>query len=169
MESVEIKLDLSELSQLERASLRAGIQSLQLLHPTELLAKSSPLKMAGSNVVPFVLVPKVMSVEVTKIEENLERLYAAIVKVELDLIVGVGQRVFLFLNERSTSMEAAYIFSAEPRSDDSNIVTFTVNDVKRGEYLVRVQIDGAESPIDVDTQVGSQTFEQYIRPAIAIA
>lgn len=74
----------------------------------------------------------------------------------------------MFLNERSASKEAAYIFTANSQSVDSNVVMFTVNDVKKGEYLVRVQIDGAESPLEVDTQVVSETFEQYVRPVVGI-
>jgi hypothetical protein len=168
VESDEIKLDLSILSKSQRHWLRAGVQSLQALRPISEKIKQEPEQMIGSNVVPFVLCPKVMGTEVTEIEENIDELYRGKIQVEVDLIVGIGQKVFLFLNERSASKEAAYIFSANSQSVDSNVVMFTVNDVKKGEYLVRVQIDGAESPLEVDTQVGSETFEQYVRPVVGI-
>ncbi len=168
VESDEIKLDLSILSNEQRHWLRAGVQSLQALRPIPEKIKQEPEQMIGSNVVPFVLCPKVMGTKVTEIEENIDELYRAKVQVEVDLIVGIGQKVFLFLNERSASKEAAYIFTANSQSVDSNVVMFTVNDVKKGEYLVRVQIDGAESPLEVDTQVVSETFEQYVRPVVGI-
>ncbi|RCJ29413.1 hypothetical protein A6770_22025 [Nostoc minutum NIES-26] len=168
VESDEIKLDLSLLSNEERHSLRAGVQSLQALRPVPQKIKQEPEQMIGSNVVSFVLCPNVIGIEVAEIEENLDELYRAKVRVELDLTVGKEQKVFLFFNERSASKEAAYIFTADSQSVDSNVVMFTVNDVKKGEYLVRVQIDGAESPLEVDTQLESETFEQYVRPVVVI-
>ena len=64
----------------------------------------------------------------------------------------------LFLNEPSAN-PAAYIFTAKSRSEDTNLIVFPIYEVERGEYLVRIQIDGAESPLEVDTNPASNTFE----------
>ena len=80
--------------------------------------------------------------------------------------MGVEQRILLFLNERSAS--AAYIFNPNTRNEDTNVVVFPIHEVLGGEYLVRVQIDGAESPLEVDTNPESDRFEQYIGPLVEI-
>ena len=46
----------------------------------------------------------------------------------------------------SSSFDA---FEAEPRAADGPIVV-PLMDVERGDYFVRVQVDGAESPLDLD-------------------
>ncbi|MEL6163699.1 MAG: hypothetical protein AAFR37_08040 [Cyanobacteria bacterium J06628_3] len=107
--------------------------------------------------------PKVEKVvEVEKIEDSENGFYSALVKVRVDLVVGKGQKVLLFLNERSIFSPAAYIFSANSRSQDTNYLVFTVRDVKRGKYLARVQIDGAESLLSVGEN------QEYDSPAVII-
>ncbi len=160
----EIQLNLSSLPKTEILPLRAGVQSLQVLHPTpvnSLLSLGSE-SVFGSNVVPFILCPTVLLVEVEEIEDSTQ------LRVEVDLTVGVKQRVLLFLNERSQENPRTYILAAHSRKEDSYLVTFPMGDVKVGEYLVRVQIDGAESPLEVDTHPNSETSQQYIRPTVLI-
>ena len=43
-----------------------------------------------------------------------------------------------------------------------------IRDVKPGEYLVRLLIDGAESQLEVDTEPGSPTQDWYVGPKILI-
>ncbi len=162
----EIRLDLSSLSAEEAGCLRAGVQSLQVLHPISKGMKYEPDRVIGSNVVPLVLCPRINNIELLELEDNLDGVYSAQVRIEVDFTVGVEQRVFLFLNERSAS--AAYIFNPNSRNEDTNVVVFAIHEVKCGEYLVRVQIDGAESPLEVDTNPESDTFEHYINPTVRI-
>ncbi len=164
----EILLDLSLLPTEEVHWLRAGVQSLQVLHLIPRRTRLDPERFIGSNVVPFVLCPTIVEVEVEELEDNGDGFYSAEVSVEVDLTVGVGQRVLLFLNERSLSNPAAYIFTAHSRNEDANVVVFPICDVKPGDYLVRVQVDGAESPLYVDTNPDSETYEQYIHPMVVI-
>jgi hypothetical protein len=79
----------------------------------------------------------------------------------LDLTVGSKQQALLFLNERSNNNPMSYIFTAQPRQEDTDTVVFLLS-VKEGEYLVRVQVDGAESPLEVDADLG------YVSPFIQI-
>lgn len=111
--------------------------------------------------------PTIIDIEIQELEDNRDGFYTAKLKVEVDLTVSIGQRIVLFLNERASN-PAAYIFVAKPRIEDTNIITFPIYEVKRGEYLVRVQIDGAESPLEVDTNPESSTFEQYVSPMLLI-
>ncbi|MEO1378370.1 MAG: DUF4255 domain-containing protein, partial [Cyanobacteria bacterium J06635_10] len=165
----EISLELSLLSLQEKNSLRAGIQSLQIVYSiAPKRVETEPRRIVGSNVMPFVLCPTIAQIEIEEIEDNGDETYSAQVKVELDVTTGVAQRVLLFLNERSTSNPAAYIFAAASRRRDSKLVTFPISEVKEGEYLARVQIDGAESPLNVDMNSQSETYEQFVSPAVAI-
>lgn len=174
----EIQLDLSLLSPLEASSLRAGVQSLQVLHPISKGLSSELSRAFGSNVVPFVLCPRIAAnVEVTNLEEmGEEGLYGAQLRVQVDLTVSAGQRVLLFLNERvflgdvsqMRSPKAAYIFLANSRNEDKNTLCFSVTDVKAGMYLVRVQIDGAESPLEVQSNSDIEAYDQFIAPTVAI-
>jgi len=117
---------------------------------------------------PLVLCPTITEVEIEDLEDNGDRTYSAQLKVRVDLIVGVEQRILLFLNERSSSKPAAYIFAATSIRENSTLVTFPINEVKGGEYLVRLQIDGAESPLNVDMNPESETYEQFVNPTVAI-
>ncbi|HAX80848.1 MAG TPA: DUF4255 domain-containing protein [Cyanobacteria bacterium UBA11372] len=159
----EIRLDLSSLAAAEAQSLRAGVQQLWVLHP---IVKRSPLepdRAMASNVMPFVLCPQIVAEpEVLDLWENADDLYGAELRVQVDLTVGSEQRALLFLNERSNNNPVGYIFAAKPRDEDTDAVVFPILDVKAGEYLVRVQIDGAESPLEVDGDNG------YVGPVVEI-
>ena len=56
----------------------------------------------------------------------------------------------------------AYSFSAPLRSGDSTSITIAIPDVDAAQYFVRLQIDGAESPLEVD---GSG---QFVGPTVTI-
>jgi hypothetical protein len=76
--------------------------------------------------------------------------------------VGSKQQALLFLNQRSNNNPVSYIFAAKAREEDTNTVVFQIFNVKEGEYLVRVQVDGAESPLEVSTDNG------YVGPFVEI-
>lgn len=159
----EIRLNLTSLSIEERNLLRAAIQSLQIIYP--LVPKrfpSEPTRVIGSNTIPFVLCPTIENVEVEEVVDNENGFYSAWVKIELDLIVGMNQKALLFLNERTTSSPAAYIFAANSRNQDTEQIIFAVDDVKQGEYLLRVQIDGAESLLGVGER------GEYVSPVVVV-
>lgn len=162
----EIRVCLSSLSVEEAGCLRSGVQSLQVLHPVSKRMRYEPDRVIGSNVVPLVLCPRIKNIELLELKDNLDGGYSTEVRIEVDFTVGVKQRALFFLNKQAAS--AAYIFNSKSRNEDTNVVVFPVHEVEGGEYLVRVQIDGAESPLEVDTNPESDTFENYINPIIII-
>jgi len=81
---------------------------------------------------------------------------------EMTITVGSKQQALLFLNQQSNSNPMSYIFAAKLREGDTNTIVFGILNVKAGEYFVRVQIDGAESPLEVDADSG------YIGPSVEI-
>ncbi len=63
---------------------------------------------------------------------------------------GQGPEVTLLLNSVPGGTSAAYSFVAPPRPANANAVTVARPGVAAGEYFIRVQSDGAESPLDLD-------------------
>ncbi len=156
-----------QLSSLPAELLRAGVQGLQVIHQ-QMGTSSLPNRGVESNVAALVLRPTIAEISVSDLEGRRDDPRSAKVRVQIDLAIAKAQRVVLLLNERSTNNPAAYLFDAAPREADSNSITFAIYEVKAGEYLVRVQVDGAESLLRVDTDPESPTFEQYIGPTVQI-
>ncbi len=127
-----------------------------------------------SNIMPFVLSPiidkdnngkykiTVSPPAVNPLNPNLppgmnpDGTHNATVTVTMKPEIGKTQRVVLLLNELSSNgTPHAYSFNAPPR--DTNDpgpfpdVTIPIKEVVPGDYLVRIQVDGAESPLKVDT------------------
>ena len=156
------------LSSLPAGSLRAGVQGVQVVHL--MMMGDPPTLHRGfeSNVAAFVLRPTV----------TVEAPNATEVTVTFNPEVGRTQRVVLMLNEfnpPSDRAPRAYSFKAPPDNgiedeevDETPAITFPITGVEPGEYLVRVQVDGAESTLTVDTDPDSPTFNQYIDPQVTI-
>jgi hypothetical protein len=112
-----------------------------------------------SNVAAFVLRPTIAAVNAPD---------STHVTVQTDLVIGKDQRVLLSLNRMAGGAPTAYSFVAGSRTADANSITITLGGVTAGDYLVRVQIDGAESLLQVDTNPASPTFNQFIGPKVTI-
>jgi hypothetical protein len=158
--------------------LRAGVQSLQVLHfdqpPTQtsinnLEDETVSGSMIRSNIFAFVLCPSIVNITVDSVTDDGDRLYTAEIIIQVDVTVGTEQRVFLMLNDRLANTPTAYVFRGRSRFADTDSITFSVTDIQAGDYLVRIQIDSAESLLNVDeTNPDSPTFGQYISPTVTI-
>ncbi|HLF26602.1 MAG TPA: DUF4255 domain-containing protein [Anaerolineae bacterium] len=91
---------------------------------------------------------------------------SATVKLQVDPSVGKSQRATLLLNELSGAVPSAYTFNAPARAAETNTLAIPVTGIKPAEYLVRLQVDGVESLLEVDTNPSSPTFNQYIGPKV---
>ena len=147
------------LASLPANSLRAGVQGVQVIQP--MLMGKPPVPHVGieSNVAAFVLRPTITASNAPD---------STHVTVQTDLVIGKDQRVLLMLNRVTGGAPAAYSFVAAPRTADANSITIAIAGVPAGDYLVRVQIDGAESLLQVDTNPASPTFNQFIGPKVTI-
>jgi hypothetical protein len=148
------------------APLQAGPQGLQVMH--ERLMGSPPegpppldLPHRGveSNVVAFVLTPEITRTGgsydidpgvVTTAVVNGVTVHSADVTVDVRPDVQPDQRVFLLLNELTATDPDNYTFPATPLTAASPTLVFPVRQVRPGTYLVRIQVDGAESRLEVD-------------------
>ncbi|HEX5725004.1 MAG TPA: DUF4255 domain-containing protein [Longimicrobiaceae bacterium] len=157
------------------AVLRAGVQGAQVVH--QMLLGEPPLPHGGtaSNVVAFLLRPSLGLIDFTRTSISGGRVTGD-VEVEVDPPVGRSQRVVLFLNELGAPADRApfgYSFPlparnapAAPETADAFIIR--VSGVVPGTYLARLQVDGAESPLEVDVVEASPTFGRYVGPTVEI-
>ena len=152
----------------EVTAIRAGAQSIQVLHR---LASTSPMMIntVTSNVMAFVLCPTILQVTVSQLEEVEDNLRSALLTVQLDVTVQEKQKVSIALNEWTTDSPATYMFDRPSLSQSSNIIEIPINNVKVGEYLLRINIDGAESKLGIDDNPDSPTFNWYNSPKIRLS
>jgi hypothetical protein len=158
------------------AGLLPGVQPVRVVHRIDLAIPPAPPAWHDgleSNVAALVLSP-----EVTNLQANVTtgQGQAADVprggEITLDIAPAVGkrQRVLLLLNERDppdTRPPFAYRFAgtshSQPASPDvSTSLAVSFAGVHTATYLVRVQVDGAESPLAVDAA------GNYVSPNVSI-
>lgn len=172
------------------SALRAGVQGLQVIHRMQMGSDANNDALnwhrgVESNVTAFVLRPTLATVTPG----------AGIVTVTLRPVVSRPQRILLLLNQFNagtaqpgTPAARAYSFVAKPKdqawkdlngqpvtdptkfadTDSTDTIIFTIAGVVPGPYLARVQVDGAESPLSVDTNSQSPTFNRFIGPQVTL-
>ncbi|GAX60150.1 hypothetical protein SCALIN_C05_0235 [Candidatus Scalindua japonica] len=141
--------------------LRAGIQGVQVTHSIPMGTPEVPHQGVESNVKAFVLQPQIIGPVTVNVAAAVEAADTVLLKVKP--AVGESQRVILLLNEfdlnPSSSLVSdpplSYSFKMSPDTDPGPTwpiedLTFSVSNVLLGTYLVRVQVDGAESPLGID-------------------
>ena len=169
MTAREITVDLTALT-----NLRCGILPLYVVHR---VSQDAPHLRFESNVVPLTVAPRIESLELTVADGD----EPARVDLELFPAVDARQRVRLFLNELldadapAGATPLAYVFEAEPPPVDTSEISVSVPgvelqtpDLEPRTYLVRVQVDGAESTLVFDDDEDSETFGRYIGPTVPV-
>lgn len=156
------------------AILSAGVHGVQIVHRTLMGSPPVPHRGVESNVAAFVLHPRIESVNVTNMQDAGNNLRSSDVSLTIGPAIGESQRVALQLNEfrqmlspPDTSPALSYSFAAPPIAllsppGPTKDITISISGVRAGTYVVRVQVDGAESPLEVD-QAG-----QYNLPQVTI-
>jgi hypothetical protein len=153
------------------AELQAGVHGAQVIHRRLMGTPPMPHRGVESNIAAFVLRPQIQTPPtVSNLQGAGSTPRSADVTLAVEPAIGDTQRVVLMLNEfiASTSPPqpitndvAAYSFRVASRiplsppagpPGSSNNITIPITGVKAGAYLVRIQVDGAESPLDTDTQ-----------------
>ena len=149
-------------------ALRAGVQSVQVVHPRGNVHHPGTYDGAESNLASFVLRPTITAVHASNVESIGHELCRAVITVETNLLIDPTQRAILILNEWSRQEADAYMAKAPGRSETTQILQFALDRMEPGDYLVRLQINGAESLLDVDQNPASATFNWYISPRVRI-
>jgi hypothetical protein len=152
-------------------ALESGVHALQVVHEQLMGEPAVPHAGVSSNLAPFVLHPEIVAPPVFTPATG-----QGFVRVSVDPAVGPRQRLLLLLNERfvvaspspdPVPVPRAYSFAAPSRAGDSpagpaSDIDVEISGVAAGTYLVRVQVDGAESPLATDSA------GVYASPAVTI-
>lgn len=141
-------------------TLRAGVQGAQIFQQIAMGTPAVAHRGLESNVAAFVLLPHIKKITPPAVGSKE-------MKVALEPTVGKSQRVVLLLNPTGGA-GAAFTFTVPSRQNDGSEITFTLSGVTTGEYLVRVQVEGAESQLDVQRDPNLPRFNQYIGPTVQI-
>ena len=140
------------------AGLLAGINTVQVVHDLDLGTPVEPHGAFESNVAAFVLRPAVTPGALQNQQVLTGNLRSAELPVTFDPPVGKKQRVLLLLSEATvptTRPARAYSFEAPPRNqpadpDTTTQLTVPITSARTGTYLVRLQVDGADSSLQTD-------------------
>ncbi|ANH80384.1 hypothetical protein A8C56_04765 [Niabella ginsenosidivorans] len=144
--------------------LKAGLQSLQVIHPVAMGTPPAAHNGVCSKVQAFILSPLVIDNPIATGTAP-EGKFKGSIKVKIKPMVTARQEVQLILNGLPPAT-GAYTFSyvaADKNGPPVDELTIPVSNVAPGTYLVRVQVDGAESPLETDNST-----KTYNSPAITI-
>ncbi|MDJ0729243.1 MAG: DUF4255 domain-containing protein [Crocosphaera sp.] len=180
----EIEVVLTDFS---ADALRGGLQGIQVVQP--LMMGTPPIRHSGleSNVAAIVLRPTMkMNIEEDEVNITDQRdrngitYYTGTITLK-DFVPPIDeeQRVLLLLNEfqsTATATARGYQFKAPRRNgipendsqESTDEITFEFQDVAAGTYLVRVQVDGAESLLSFGTEPTQPDNPQYIQPRVTL-
>jgi hypothetical protein len=126
------------------ADVPAGARSLQAVQTAALGSPPTNRTAAVSNPLAFTLQP-VIAITAGS---------ASQITLSVQPTVRAGQRVTLLLNEATSPppvAPASYTFQAPPPPADTGSLVFALSGVTKGlSYFVRIQVDGAESPLTLD-------------------
>ncbi|MBN2385422.1 MAG: DUF4255 domain-containing protein [Anaerolineales bacterium] len=157
-------------------SLRAGVQGVQVVQHLMMGTPQSEHAGFESNVAAFVLRPVVTALAVPVSSQLVDGVTLCSNDVTLNFTprLGVRQRLVLLLNEYDPPGNRpawAYRFEVAftpPNPADTSLASLVtrVVDVAAGDYLVRIQVDGAESPLDPGPDPRNPF---YVDPRVTIA
>ena len=153
------------LSSLPANYLKFGVQSLQVIHGIPSAVRKNAVE---SNVVPFVLCPTITEAGIANLEGDDDELRSGELTVGVNLNIDRSQRVVLAMNEISNNNPASYLFGVPSRRENSASIRVPIQDVRSGEYLLRLHVDGAESNLILDTNPDSPTYKYYSSPKVSI-
>ena len=121
---------------------------------------------AESNTASFVLRPRIQDIQATGVSGSVDAPREATIELQLAEEVGKSQRVTLLLNQIGVAAPVGYSFSLlTARDTDSALLEIPIRGVNAGTYLVRVRVDGAESPV---TASGAPEDLTYTDPSVVI-
>lgn len=119
-------------------TLRAGMNVVSVVYDLDFGSGSGTHPIA-SNGVPFVIAPKITAVT----------LKPAAIEVTVAPPVRKDQQMSVLLHRIAPGLPLSYRFSAAAAADGA-VQSIPIDPLENGTYLVRLQVDGAESPLEVD-------------------
>jgi hypothetical protein len=139
--------------------LSAGMQAIQVVHLT--MGNGGHRENFTSNVAALIIHPKI-SVSLHQVVDSGADLRSGEITVKFHPKLGKTQRVVLLLNEISNLNNLAQSIVVPSPHEDTDVMNIVVNNIKPGNYLIRVQVDGVASQLEMN-----QTGE-YHSPQVTI-
>lgn len=170
------KVDIENISETQvkiklPASLISGMHGLQIVHKMQIGTPPVPHNGVESNLFAFLLHPTIKketdgitdAIMVSNLQGTGNNPRSADLKIKINPKVGEEQRVVLILNEISNVESASYTFVGKLSEIEPETIEIHVGGVKAADYLVRVQVDGAQSQLITNAE------NQYISPKVTIS
>lgn len=131
--------------------LGAGIHSVKVVHKIKL---SNPPDRRGftSNAEAIVLSPSKPTDIIKDLQNQGNEIYSGSIKLKFKPLPREEQQTTLILNNLDINSPISYTYQRE-YSDltiDNDVITIPIEEVKKGEYLIRIMIDNAISPVEID-------------------
>jgi hypothetical protein len=136
----------------------AGVTAVQVVHPVAMGDPPIPHRGFQSNVAAFVLAPRIDTPTPVSV--------AAGSSLTLDFTPAVGrdQRFSVLIGDREIAVSSDDIGTTPVTS-----MAFPVPaDFPTGTFLLRLRVDGIDSPLEVDPDPASPTFDQYVGPNVTV-
>jgi hypothetical protein len=142
---------------------RAGVQGVQVLHYRPLGTPPQPRLLFESNILALVLQPRLNGAPQ---EQAAASGVPRKLLVTVEPLVAPNQRGTLLLTETGVAAPRAFTADADPRpatAPPTAQLAFTIPDTLAGDFLVRVRVDGAESPLTFDA-----VTQRYNAPQVTL-
>ena len=140
------------------AAVPAGVNTVQVIQQLDLGTPATPHRGFESNVAAFILAPRITTPQPISVARG------ASLSLVFQPPVSRSQQVAILLGEQQITLPARPAGAAPVTTLGFPIpATFPT-----GDFLLRLRVDGAESPLDTDTDPNSPTFNQYIGPKVTI-
>jgi hypothetical protein len=134
------------------STLHAGIKGVQVLQKLAMGNDTTPQHRGlESNIAPFVLHPTITNATAAAAPAPPAGPGGTNVTLTLSPNIGVGQKAVLLLNNFATSPATAFTSFPTVATADSNQIVINIANVPTGTYLARVQVDGADSLLTIDS------------------
>jgi Pvc16 N-terminal domain/IPT/TIG domain len=140
------------------AALLAGVNTVQVVQDLLLGNPPTPHRGFESNIAAFILAPQITTPAPISAARN------STLNLAFQPPVARNQRLSLLIGDREVLLPARASGSAPVTSIGFPIPA----DMQTGSLLLRLRVDGAESPLTVDTNSASSTFNQYVAPTVTI-
>ncbi|MBD2449280.1 DUF4255 domain-containing protein [Nostoc sp. FACHB-152] len=127
--------------------LSAGVQPIQVVHLT--MANAGHKENLISNVAALIIHPKILVISHQVVESTAD-FRSVEISVKFYPKLAKTQRVILLLNEISSPHTLAQSIVVPSPQADTDVMSITAKNIKPGTYLVRVQVDGAASPLETN-------------------
>jgi hypothetical protein len=140
------------------ADLQAGIHGVQVVNTIAMGTPEVAHKGSSSNSMAFILSPVITNITVNNLTGAGTVPRSADMVLTIEPALGEKQKAILLLNEitADTSKDPNYysfldpVFTILSPFVPVKTLTFKVKGIKAGKYLVRLQVDGAESPLTLN-------------------